>query len=266
MILNDGTLVVTQSPEIIGEIRSILERIRNMYFPSDGAPAYDKIRLAEEYNELNNVVRYLQIFNPEELHSNDQKKAFWLNLYNMLTLHGILRFQIKLTVWERPNFFISTEYNIGGYRFSLYDIAHGVLRGNRRRWRFFPPPFRGMDPRVRFSMKELDPRIHFALNAGSRSCPKFNVFSDEHLNDELDTAARQFINSDQFVYDPQTRILTCSKIFKWFARDFGTSKFDRFKYYARYIDDSETKRVLQEDAAAVTVQYLSYDWHLNSSE
>lgn len=266
MILNDGTLVVTEQPETPRELRNILDRILKTYYVSNGTPEYDKLRLSQEYTDLRQSVRYLQIFIIEDLRGHAEKKAFWINLHNLLTIHGIVHFQINLTVWERPNFFIATEYNIGGYRFSLYDILHGILRRNRRRWRFFPPPFRGHDPRIRFICDELDPRIHFALHSGARSCPQPAVYHPDTIDEELDTAARRFIGSNQFVFDNQTGILSCSKIFKWFARDFGKTKAERLQYLSQFVDDDETREALQEDAAAITVKYLPYDWHLNKTE
>ncbi len=267
MILNDGTLVVTESSNTVEEIREVLSHIIETYFIPNGNPEYDKIRLSQEYNALKECVRFLQIFNPGGIESNNEKKAFWINLYNLLTIHSIVHFQIKLTVWERPNFFFSAEYNIGGYRFSLYDIVHGILRGNRRRWWFFPKPFRGFDPRIRFSLQELDPRIHFALHSGSRSCPGLAVYSPHTIDEDLDAAARRFINNgDRFIYDHQTKVLSCSKIFKWFAQDFGKTKSERLAYIAQFVDDEAIRRDLQDNTSAISVRYLPYDWHLNSSD
>jgi hypothetical protein len=266
MILNDGALQVTESPKTIRDVRNILAKIRDTHYNAHGIPDYDKIRLSQEYNELIECVRLLQIFDPAHIESDDEKKAFWINVYNLLTVHAIIHFQIKLTVWERPHFFTSSEYNIGGYRFSLFDILHGVLRGNRRRWWFFPLPFRSHDPRIRFTVSLLDPRIHFALHAGSRSCPYIAAYAHDNLQEELDAAARRFINSDRFIYDFNSKVLTCSKIFKWFARDFGANKAERLSYLANFIDDKDIREELREHGSSVSVKFINYDWHLNSSE
>ena len=55
--------------------------------------------------------------------------------------------------------------------YSLDDIEHGILRCNR------PHPggevmFQDGDPRMEFMMKELDPRIHFALVCGAKVMEK----------------------------------------------------------------------------------------------
>lgn len=266
MILNDGTLVVSESTKTVEVLRQVLEHILKTYYSSNNAPDYDKIRMSEDYNALINSVRLLQIFNPSVSDDHDQKKAFWINLYNTLTVHAIIHFQIKLTVWERPNFFFAAEYNVGGYRFSLFDIAHGILRGNRKRWWYFPPPFRGHDPRIRFSIDTLDPRIHFALHSGSRSCPELAIYHPEDIDNELDDAVRRFVNSRHFIYDQQARVLSCSKIFKWFAKDFGNSKSERILYFAKYVENDSIKSAMQEEASSISVKYVPYDWHLNSSE
>lgn len=266
MILNDGTLQVTESPKTIRDVRNLLADIKKIHYNDRGIPDYEKIRLSREYTALIECVRLLQIFNPAHIVSNDEKTAFWINLYNLLTIHAIIHFQIKLTVWERPHFFSSSEYNIGGYRFSLFDIMHGILRGNRRRWRFFPPPFRTHDPRVRFSLSSLDPRIHFSLHAGSRSCPQIAAYSHENLHEELDTATRRYINSEQFVYNRNSNVLTCSKIFRWYAGDFGTNKAERIKFLAHFVNDKEIREALIENSATISIKFIHYDWHLNSPE
>ena len=52
--------------------------------------------------------------------------------------------------------------------FSLDDMEHGILRCNK------PHPSTGLccfkesDPRLKYTMKVLDPRIHFALVCGAK--------------------------------------------------------------------------------------------------
>ena len=39
--------------------------------------------------------------------------------------------------------------------------------------------FEDKDPRSKVALSELDPRIHFALNCGARSCPPIRVYTEE---------------------------------------------------------------------------------------
>jgi len=59
------------------------------------------------------------------------KKVFWLNIYNTLALHGTI---VKGPLFarnplQRPSFFKTSCYSVGGIVYSLDDIEHGILRG-----------------------------------------------------------------------------------------------------------------------------------------
>lgn len=57
-----------------------------------------------------------------------QLKAFFLNAYNGLAIHGLAVLGSPSTPAERAAFFDELTYVIGGHRYSLYDIKHGILR------------------------------------------------------------------------------------------------------------------------------------------
>ncbi len=41
----------------------------------------------------------------------------------------------------------------------------------------FRTPFKKSDPRLSIALESVDPRIHFALNCGAKSCPPIKTFS-----------------------------------------------------------------------------------------
>ena len=41
------------------------------------------------------------------------------------------------------------------------------------------PEFASSDPRHQVALSSLDPRIHFALNCGARSCPPICVYTED---------------------------------------------------------------------------------------
>lgn len=59
-------------------------------------------------------------------------------------------------------------YNIGGRVYSLDDLEHGLLRGNKPHPSTGKTAFHQGDPRLQFVISELDPRIHFALVCGAK--------------------------------------------------------------------------------------------------
>ena len=49
-------------------------------------------------------------------------------------------------------------------------------------------PFGKNDPKLSFALDSVEPRIHFALNCGAKSCPPIKTFTTEHVENELATA------------------------------------------------------------------------------
>ncbi len=64
--------------------------------------------------------------------SDNEKKAFFINLYNALVIHATVVLGVPRTSAGRGAFFSTSSYAVGGATYSLDDIEHGVLRGNRR--------------------------------------------------------------------------------------------------------------------------------------
>ncbi|WP_240484958.1 DUF547 domain-containing protein [Arenibacter latericius] len=123
---------------------------------------------------------------------------------------------------------------IGDQIFSLGDLEHKILR------------------------KMNEPRIHFAINCASYSCPKLvnQAFTSSNLEALLEQTAVDFIN------DKKRNVLgndeaSLSAIFKWFKKDFTqeSSLVDYINKYARIKLDSNTR-----------IKYLNYNWALNEAK
>ncbi|MCH8338763.1 MAG: DUF547 domain-containing protein, partial [Chloroflexi bacterium] len=147
-------------------------------------------------------------------------------------------------------------YNVGGMRFSADDIEHGVLRGNRRHPYLPFTQFAKGDPREMMSIEDPDPRMHFALVCGARSCPPISAYDGEQLDAQLDLAAAAFINGIGAQFDPEAKILFLSRIFKWYAGDFG-GREGALRLVDQYLDTSVA-------IAGARIRYLPYDWSVNS--
>ncbi|MEO7961705.1 MAG: DUF547 domain-containing protein [Ginsengibacter sp.] len=176
--------------------------------------------------------------------SKNEELAYWFNAYNaftvkLITMHypvsGIKKIGPDLQVifvntpWDK-NFF-----KIGNAKFSLNDIEHKTLR------------------------KKFDePRMHFALNCASISCPKLRneAYEASKLESQLDDQARAFLS------DKSKNIITpgkiqVSKIFSWYGKDFTKSggKIDFLNKYA------PVKINRNAD-----IDYLDYNWDLNEQK
>jgi hypothetical protein len=172
--------------------------------------------------------------------------AFWLNTYNLLTIKGVMdklknnpEWKGNLGIFNKIKFFIQTKHQVGHTKISLDYIE-----------------------KIKIRKKFRDPRIHFALNCGSASCPVLfgRLYEGEKLELFLDAGANNFINDpNQVHYDPEKNILTLSKIFKWYRNDFeyvGGVRAFIMKYW-----NGDRQQIVR-----AKIKYKKYDWRVNSQE
>ena len=185
---------------------------------------------------------------------------FWLNIYNAMIIDAVIQYKSEQNMLSRPGIFRQAAYCIGGLRFSADDIEHGVLRQNRPHPLLPLRPFPPGDLRLEFKVERFDPRIHFSLVCGSRSCPPIAYYGVEHLDTQLDQAAGAFINGGAVRWEPTRRRLWLSKIFKWYAADFGGPEAV-LAMIRRYSRDEGIQNL--PHAGDITLRYSSYDWGIN---
>jgi hypothetical protein len=239
-----------------------IKTIKSKYYTEEGTVNYDLIRTSDEYRNYREISALLRGFDLSVLREDKDKLAFWINLYNTIVVDAIIEGKVKESVKEVGGFFVRMKYRIGSYLFSADDIEHGILRANRfkpgRPWKQFGP----FDPKRIYSLKNHDQRIHFALVCGSRSCAPIKFYSPEGIEDELELATKNFINSSEVIIMPEENRMLISQIFKWYKRDFGgrTGILDLIK---RHILDDDKKEHLEKSGSNIEIDYLYYDWNLN---
>jgi len=226
---------------------------------------YRQLSINPAYQSFRELVSQLREFDLSTLSSREEQLAFWINLYNSLVIDAVIQEDIKNSVTESYlgilSFFQKAAYLINGQRFSLTDIEHGVIRGNRG-FPYFPGPhFSASDPRVEAIIQPVDPRIHFALNCASNSCPPIGVYSAKELDNQLTLASRNFIQQDLVIDDDQ-KTITISSIFRWYRDDFGGDK-GIVDFLLNHIVDPKNQRWLENNRDTVRIKYHPYDWGLN---
>jgi hypothetical protein len=147
-------------------------------------------------------------------------------------------------------------------RFSADDIENGVLRGNRRNPMLPIVPFGRGDPRLGMAITSLDPRLHFALVCGARSCPPIAFYDEAKLDEQLESACHNFINAGGAEFDETSNTLHLSRIFGWYQKDFGGRRgvIELIKQCTR---NGELRSALE--AGGVRIKYAPYDWSLNTA-
>ena len=224
-----------------------------------GSPAY------REYRTVSAAA--LGTLDLAALSSREARLAFWIDVYNALVIDAVIAFRVRRSVLEGPlgylAFFRKAAYLVGGYRMSCDDIEHGVLRGNRGH-PFVPgPQFGPTDPRLALVIRPPDVRVHFALNCASRSCPPISGYEAEQVDRQLDLAAASFVAGDVEV-EPSRGVVRMSRIFRWFAHDFG-GRDGILSIVRRYLPDDERRKWLEAQSGRVLLTYRPYDWRLNAA-
>ena len=269
-----GNLVLNQGPglavssisaqEMARKLKETMNTLRGAFFDKEHhRVAYEEMRDSQLFHRLVELAQGLAHVNPMELSSRQEKLAFWINLYNVEVIHGVIALRIRDSVKETRGFFKKIRYRVGEMEFTPDDIEHGILRGNRRPPYSILRPFRGGDPRRRLCLPAPDPRIHFALVCASSSCPPIGVYTPEAVDDELDLAARTFINSGGVVVDKEGKEISLSRVFKWYAGDFGHGRGELLRFLARFVTDSEAREFLLREETGARVTFQPYDWRLN---
>jgi hypothetical protein len=172
---------------------------------------------------------------PQDSWTKNQKKSYLINAYNAFTVKLILDHYPVESIKDIGGFFSSpftTEFaKIDGKLYSLDDIEKGML------------------------LKMGDPRVHFAVNCASESCPKLlnEAYVASKLDKQLDASTKTFVNSDKNKLS-KTKI-ELSKIFKWYASDFESEFGSVIRFINMYANET-----IDEEAY---IDYLSYSWELN---
>jgi len=192
---------------------------------------------------LDQYLDVLSAVDPEPL-SGDDQFAFYVNAYNAWTIKLILsRYPDIRSIKDLGSLFSSpwkkTIARIDGGLLTLDQIEHDILR-------------------KRFK----DPRVHFAVNCASKSCPPLQgePFTGSHLNDQLNQAAKAFINAPRF-NRLEGDTLWVSKIFDWFSEDF---QGDVIGYVIKFADAPLSDQLVK-NKGRIKVKYLDYDWSLNGT-
>ncbi len=196
----------------------------------------------------------------------EERLAFWINVYNALVIDAVIAFGVEESVTEGVagvvRFFRCAAYNVGGQRFSAEDIEHGVLRANHGHPYVPGPQFSSSDPRAPWVVSPLDPRIHFALNCASRSCPPIGVYDAENIDAQLDLATANFVNAEVEI-DPEAGELRLSRIFQWYTGDFG-GRAGVIDFLLAHLPADEKREWLASHRQDVALSYQPYDWTLNT--
>lgn len=195
--------------------------------------------------------------------SEKARRAFMINVYNLMIKHAHIKVGIPKTSLKRGSFFGGLSYNIGGVSLTFSDIEHGILRANTHPPYHLRKIFSKTGDKAYLSLSKLDPRIHFALNCGAKSCPPVKFFRVESLEDELEIVSQAFLSDDGNVFiDEEKNMLSLSMIFQWYRADFADSRSKLPHFVVKYLH-GERKAMLERminSGKKINIEFIPYDW------
>ncbi len=182
-----------------------------------------------------------------------ERLAFWINVYNALTIRAILDHLPVKSIREIPGVWKKLEWKVMGKNLTLDFIENGILR-------------------KRFH----EPRIHMGLVCASRGCPFLSnePFRGIRLEEQLDERARLFFaDQGKFRVDRKAGKVYVSPLFDWYKADFvevyapkkgfrGLSAEWKavMNFTARYVNPKDRAFL---EAGGYKIGFLPYDWSLN---
>lgn len=217
------------TPSLEDRMNTLLAEYRS----PDGMIDYERLR--DNPEDVEKIVSLIEEVDVASM-TKEEEKAFLLNTYNFLVINSIIQDDLVNSVKEDEQFFEKSRIAFNGDSSSLDDIEHSKIR-------------------EAFN----DPRIHFALNCGAKSCPPLNpeIFNGDELENQLDNATRSAMNDTSYVsLNEKERTIELSPIFDWYQEDFEVFG-GPVQFINQYRDDP-----IPNDYA---IRYKAYNWDLNSN-
>jgi hypothetical protein len=112
-----------------------------------------------------------------------------------------------------------------------------------------------------------DPRIHFALVCGAKSCPplRSEAYVADRRSEQMNEQGRIFMTqSDKNRFDFEKNEIAISKIFDWFKDDFRKHGKSELEFISTYLPHEQAQKLLAY-AATIKINYTEYDRDLNES-
>jgi hypothetical protein len=206
---------------------------------------------SEDVERLDQVVQSFSATDPWEISPAD-RHALYINLYNSRILLLVLQEDPPESIrdlskaWFGWGVFFKNVIEFDGKQMSLNGLEKRLRRESR------------------------DPRIHFAINCASRSCPPLadEAYRGDRLDDQLDRITRAYLGRPGVLAVEEStsharRRIEVSKIFDWFGRDFAEAG-GVVAFIERYAPP-DVSEVIAAAPDNVKLVYRKYDWRLNST-
>ncbi len=240
------------------------DAVLNQFVNEEGKVDYRKLKSQPEQFEryYQQIASYSPDNTPDAFNSKAARLAYWINAYNASVIKTVLSYYPITSVEDvkppvalsflpdKTGFFLFQKPIIGQTTVSLYSLENSVIRD-------------------RFQ----EPRIHFALNCASLSCPKLPryAFDGDNLEQQLEFETKKFFAEPRnFRIDHNLKTIFVSSILDWYEDDFTDwyhqhypeQEANLLNYIALYVGKDQSN-FLKQDNHEFVLKFTPYDWGLN---
>ncbi|MFX0558472.1 DUF547 domain-containing protein [Maribacter sp. CXY002] len=166
----------------------------------------------------------------------NEYQAFWVNVYNLLVIDGIVKHYPIQSPLDIPGFFDKNKHQVGGENITLNAIENKLLRAK------YPN----------------EPRFHFVLVCAGIGCPPIikEAYRPAVFEIQLKEQTVKALNNPKFIRVNGSDV-QISQIFDWYKQDFEQKGSGIKDFINNYRNQK-----LPENS---TISFYPYDWKLNES-
>lgn len=188
----------------------------------------------KDRESLNSYLAQLSKLKPTNDWPVQEQLAYYINIYNAYTVDLILKNYPTKSIKDIDGPWTKEIVKIGDVNISLGGVENSILR------------------------KMNEPRIHFAINCASISCPKLlnEAFTAAKIEEQLERVTKEFIKSDKNEISKNS--VRLSSIFDWYKKDF----IEDGKTLIDYVNKYSAVKV----ATGTSISYKDYNWDLNEQK
>ncbi|KAK7262279.1 hypothetical protein RJT34_29845 [Clitoria ternatea] len=132
--------------------------------------------------------------------TNQQKLAFWINVYNACIMHGFIQYGVPSTPEKLLALMNKATLNVGGNIINAQAIENFILRKRdisnmkevqrKGEWEEKESVVREL-----YGLEFMDPNVTFALCAGTRSSPAVRIYTADGVTGELEKAKLDYLQA-----------------------------------------------------------------------
>lgn len=236
-----GPAAEARPPETYDDLTALLQR----YVDDRGLVDYRAFKARDEAALRAAVERLGTVDLAGWADSPRDLKAYWINVYNAVTLQAVLEayplrsIRDRVAEGEGKSVWDDHPFEQRGRRWSLNQIAHEVLHPMG------------------------DPRVHAALSCAAIGGPPLRreAYVAARLDEQLDDQVRTWLNDPTRGVRVRDGVVALSEVFGWYGDDFAPDLAGRLRWISRYLRDPAMREAVTRRGARV--ESIAWDWRLN---